>query len=62
VLLDPSGLWLDHHRIAVDGPVLHRDADDPGLVHLYLLSYERHTLIAHFVLATGQAAPGSPAL
>ncbi len=62
VLLDPSGLWLDHHRIAVDGPVLHRDANDPGLVHLYLLSYERHTLIAHFVLATGRAGPGSPAL
>lgn len=61
VLLDPSGLWLDHHRIAVDGPVMHRDADNPGLVHLYLLSYERHTLIAHFLLATDRSEPVGPA-
>lgn len=62
VLLDPSGLWLDHHRIAVDGPVLHRDAMDPGLVHLYLLSYERHSLIRHFLIRTGRSARGGAAL
>jgi hypothetical protein len=39
--------------VAVDGPVLHRDEADPGKLHLYLLSYERHSLVGHFVLATG---------
>ena len=29
---------------------MHRDEYDPNLVHLYLLSYERHSLVAHFVI------------
>jgi len=47
VLVDGASRWLNHHDVAVDGPVLHRDLDDPNLLHAYLLSYERHTLIAH---------------
>ena len=50
VLLDGAGRWIDHHTTAIDGPVLHRDADDPNLVHLYLLSYERHMLVAHITI------------
>ena len=49
-LLDGQDRWIDHHKSAIDGPVMHRDEHDPNLVHLYLLSYERHTLIAHFVI------------
>jgi hypothetical protein len=52
VLLDDKHQWLNHHDIAVDGPVLHRDEYDPSLVHVYLLSYERHTLIGHWILPT----------
>ncbi len=48
-LNDKDG-WIDHHSMAVDGPVIHRDADNPELVHLYLMSYERHLLVAHFEL------------
>ena len=48
LLVDGGDRWIDHHTTAVDGPVMHRDAADPGLIHLYLLSYERHTLVAHF--------------
>lgn len=50
VMLDARDRWLNHHRIAVDGSVLHRDAADPGVLHVYLLSYERHTLLAHVVI------------
>ena len=50
VLLDSQDKWIDHHTVAVDGPVMHLDIDNPELLHLYLLSYERHTLIAHFLL------------
>ena len=60
VLLDADGRWINHHEVAVDGPVLHRDAKDPDVLHLYLLSYERHSLIAHFVLRLGNG-PRSPA-
>jgi uncharacterized membrane protein YdjX (TVP38/TMEM64 family) len=54
VLLDEQDLWIDHHSVAIDGPVLHRDENAPGLLHIYLLSYERHSLIAHFVISTGE--------
>lgn len=54
VLLDGEGRWVDHHSLAIDGPVLHRDEHDPSLIHVYLLSYERHTLIGHFVISTGE--------
>ena len=42
---------IDHHSFAIDGPVLHRDSADPSLLHVYLLSYERHTLIGHLVVS-----------
>ena len=52
LLLDGEDKWIDHHSFAIDGPVMHRDADDPTKLHVYLLSYERHSLIAHFVVPT----------
>ena len=54
VLLDETGGWIDHHAIGIDGPVMHLDEKDPGLLHVYLLSYERHTLIAHLVIRVDQ--------
>ena len=52
VLLDEHDRWVDHHSFAIDGPVLHRDAKDPELLHVYLLSYERHSLIGHLTIDT----------
>jgi len=49
-LLDSQNKWIDHHATSVDGTAMHLDAADPDLLHLYLLSYERHTLIAHFLV------------
>ena len=49
-LVDSQERWIDHHRLAVDGPVMHLDRDNPELLHLYLLSYERNTLVAHFLI------------
>ena len=50
VLLNEDDEWLDHHSVGIDGPVMHLDEKDSGLLHVYLLSYERHTLIAHLVV------------
>jgi hypothetical protein len=47
LLVDGAGHWINHHEVAVDGPVLHLDEDDPNVLHAYLLSYERHSLVAH---------------
>ncbi len=52
--LDAQNRWLDHHAIGVDGPLFHWDADDASLLHLYLLSYERHTLLNHVILVIPQ--------
>ncbi len=48
--LDEQDRWVDHHAVGVDGPLLHRDANNPSVIHLYLLSYERHALLNHFVI------------
>ena len=53
--LDARNRWLDHHAVGVDGPLLHWDADDPSLLHLYLLSYERHALLNHVTLVIPNA-------
>ena len=49
VILDSKDRWINRHDLAVDGFVMHLDLDNPNLLHTYLLSYERHTLVAHFI-------------
>lgn len=60
VLLDGEGGWIDHHAVGVDGPVMHRDEEDPALLHVYLLSYERHSLVAHLVLRIDESQGLTP--
>lgn len=50
VLLDSNDGWIDHHKVAVDGAAMHLDKDNPDLLHLYLLSYERNTLVGHLYI------------
>jgi hypothetical protein len=52
VLLDADDRWIDHHSFGIDGPVMHRDERDANVLHVYLLSYERHSLIGHFIIST----------
>ncbi len=54
VLLDDKNQWIDHHSLALDGAVMHRDLNNPDLLHVYLLSYERHSLIGHFVVSLAE--------
>ncbi len=48
VLLDEEGKWIDSHRIGIDGPLLHLDKDNPTILHVWLLSFERHALVGHY--------------
>ena len=48
--MDAQDRWIDHHAVGVDGPLLHWDAAQPSTLHLYLLAYERHALLNHFVI------------
>ncbi len=49
-ILDSENRWIDNHSFGVDGVVMHRDAENPNLLHAYLLSYERHSLISHYLI------------
>lgn len=61
LLLDGQGRFLDSHRVGIDGPLLYRDAADPTQLHLWILSFERHALVGHFVLpTTALMQAGSP--
>jgi len=50
LLLDKDGNWLDSHTIGIDGPLLHLDAKNPNLLHVWLLSFERHALVGHYTI------------
>jgi hypothetical protein len=50
LLLDSEGQWIEHHSLGVAGISMHLDEKNPDRLHLYLLSYERSTLIAHFLI------------
>lgn len=53
LLLDSENRWINHHEVAVDGVAMHRDKENSTWLHLYLLSYERHSLIGHFLVTLG---------
>lgn len=50
LLVDEENRWLNHHAIAIDGTIVFRDQSNPSYLHVYLLSYERHALIAHYII------------
>ena len=51
VLLDGQNKVINYRQdIGINGLVMHRDINDENLLHLYLMSYERITLIGHYVV------------
>lgn len=50
LLLDADNNWLDSHTVGIDGPMFHWDAENPKRLHLWLLSFERHAFVGHYVL------------
>ncbi|MGK7929217.1 MAG: hypothetical protein AB4290_28930 [Spirulina sp.] len=50
-LFDESDRIIDYrHDVGINGMVMHRDALNPDLVHFYLLSYERISIVGHYTL------------
>lgn len=49
-LSDAKGLWIDSHFVGIDGPMLHWDIDNPAMLHLWILSFERHAFVGHYVI------------
>ena len=49
-LLDQNNNWLDSHTIGIDGPLLHFDDKNPNLLHVWILSFERHCFVGHYIV------------
>jgi hypothetical protein len=49
-LLDQNNNWLDSHTIGIDGPMLHFDDKNPNLLHIWILSFERHCFVGHYTI------------
>lgn len=51
VLLDNENGVIDYRQdIGLNGLVMHRDKHDENLLHIYLMSYERITLMSHYIV------------
>lgn len=50
LLVDKNKKCLDSHAVGIDGPIIFWDADDEGLLHILLLSFERHAFVGHITL------------
>jgi hypothetical protein len=49
-LSDENDQWLDSHKIGIDGPLLHFDNLNPNLLHIWILSFERHAFVGHYTI------------
>ncbi|MCB0482039.1 MAG: hypothetical protein KDC83_11445 [Flavobacteriales bacterium] len=49
-LSDEDGKWLDSHQIGIDGPIMHWDNVRKNVLHIWLLSFERHALVGHYLV------------
>lgn len=52
ILTDGDGRWLDSHAVGIDGPLLHWDASLPYILHVWVLSFERHAMVGHYTIDT----------
>lgn len=50
ILTDKDGKWIDSHTIGIDGPLLHWDKKEPNKLHVWILSFERHAFVGHYIL------------
>ena len=47
LLTDEKGYFVDSHAVGIDGPLLWIDKNS-GLLHLMILSFERHAFVGHY--------------
>ena len=50
MFVNEKGEWINSHNLGVDGPLMFLDKGDERQMHLYLLSFERHAFVGHFVV------------
>lgn len=48
VLVNEKDEWINHHAVAIDGSILLLDKTHSNRLHMFLVSYERHAVVAHY--------------
>lgn len=48
-LFDGNNNWIDSHKIGIDGPLLHFE-EGSNKLHIWVLSFERHAFVGHYVI------------
>ena len=57
VLLDENDRIMNYRMdVGLNGLVLHRDEEEPSLLHIYPMSYERILLVGHYVVDLDESA------
>jgi hypothetical protein len=49
-LTNEKNEWLDSHTIGIDGPMMHWDDKIPNRLHVWVLSFERHAFVGHYII------------
>ncbi len=55
LITDAEGKFVDSHNLGIDGPLMHLDAEDNSKLHVWLLSFERHSLVGHYIVQLPQS-------
>jgi hypothetical protein len=48
LVLSDSDVWFDSHSLGIDGPVLFWDKENESILHVMILSFERHAFVGHY--------------
>jgi hypothetical protein len=54
LIVDENNHFLDSHFVGIDGPLFHRDANYPNILHMWVLSFERHAFVGHYVITLSE--------
>ena len=50
LLLNENENFMDSHWLGIDGPLLHWDKKKKDMLHVWILSFERHAFVGHYAL------------
>lgn len=50
ILTDEEGKFIDSHWLGIDGPLFHWDDKKKDLLHIWIISFERHAFVGHYTI------------
>ena len=50
LLINEDENFIDSHWLGIDGQLLHWDKKKKDMLHVWILSFERHAFVGHYTL------------